>query len=181
VSALATVRARSRDPNASPEERRAALRVLVRDVANHAALVECSRDARALWAMALGIARQSLDRMLAADGDKQLSVADLIAGPKPVRRAVVAEIIDDDEMVVSLPDVSDDADDLALIMAAQKESAEVISTHLAALRDGRMCRAEGATLEREADEAIAALLVVRERARQAQREVVIGLPLRVAK
>ena len=53
-----------------------------------------------------------------------------------------------------------------------------MTTHLAALRDGHMSAAEGAALEREADELIAVALTVRARARQAQRERVVSMPLR---
>ena len=81
-------------------------------------------------------------------------------------------------MVAALPVAADNAADLDLIMHAQRESGDVIATHLAALRDGHMSRTEGAQLEREADEAIAALLTVRERARQAQRAGVVGMTLR---
>jgi hypothetical protein len=143
------------------------------------ALVAASSNCDAAWrstvAATIGVTRQRIDQWLALDDDAQVSVADAMSLPQPMRMAAAQLIAGDGYMLAALPDIGDSSSDLDLVMRAQKESGDVIATHLAALRDGRMCRAEGAQLEREADEAIAALLTVRERARQAQREVVLGV------
>ncbi len=81
--------------------------------------------------------------------------------------------------VVDMPKPTTASDDYRAIAAAQRESADVVARGLEALADGHMCGREGAELAAECDEAIATLLVIRERARLAQREGVIGLVRKV--
>jgi hypothetical protein len=149
------------------------------------ALAAASSNCDAAWrstvAATIGVTRQRIDQWLALDDDAQVSVADACSLPQPMRLAAAQLIAGDAYQLAELPAADVDASDLELVMRAQRESGDVIATHLAALRDGRMCRAEGAQLERECDEAISALLTVRARAQQAQREVVIGMPLRAVK
>jgi hypothetical protein len=65
-------------------------------------------------------------------------------------------------------------DDLELAIDAQRETSEAMTKHLEAVRRGHATRAQGAELEREADEAICALLRIREWARAAKSEGVAG-------
>lgn len=158
----------------TPGQCREGLRASVKRTIAAAALT-CDPAWRSIVAATIGLSRQRIDQMIALDDEAQLSVADAMAMPQPIRHALATDLIGDGHMIAALPAAASDSSDLDLVMRAQKESADVIAAHLAALRDGRMCRAEGVELEREVDEAIAALLSVRERARQAQREVVIGV------
>lgn len=70
--------------------------------------------------------------------------------------------------VVEMPKVVGTADELRAIATAQRETSEAIAHGLDAMADGHITPAEGARLEKECDEAIAAFLVIRERARIAK-------------
>ena len=156
----------------TPEQCRADARATVAGLLLRA-LARCGLTARAMWAHAIGISREYIDRCVA--GEKQIHAADLLHAPEPVRLDFAQALIGEGRAVVDLPVGLSARDDLALVIRAQKETTEAINAHLAALADGRMDAAEGASLEAECDEGIAALLAIRERARLAQRERVIGL------
>lgn len=82
--------------------------------------------------------------------------------------------------VVALPEASSESDDLRSVAETQREAADVVAQGLEALADGHVTRSEGARLERECDEALAALLAIRELARRAQVEGVIPMTRRGA-
>lgn len=138
----------------------------------HRALADCDPRARATWADAIGISREYIDRCVS--GDKQLHAADLLFAPGPVLVAFCKLALGAGRGVVDMPAGLDAKDDLALVIATSRETTGAVNEMLSCIADGHMTAAEGAKLEREADEAIAALLSVRERARMAQRERVLG-------
>lgn len=80
----------------------------------------------------------------------------------------------------ALPSAGASGDDLRSLATAQREAADVVAQGLEALADGHVTRSEGARLERECDEALAALLAIRELARRAQVEGVIPMTRRGA-
>ncbi len=74
-----------------------------------------------------------------------------------------------------LPTAETVTSDVGALSDVVSESADVARVYSEALRDGYLCAAEAEAMERECDEAIAALLSVRMRARAAKRERVIGV------
>jgi hypothetical protein len=127
-------------------------------------------------AEAIGMASAHLTECAKPGGAKHLHVADAPALPLPVALDIARYIAGDAYAVIALPtgETTDVASDLLLAAAAQRESSDAISALLMGVADGHLDSREGAKLEREADEAIRALLAVREVARRAQRERVIG-------
>jgi hypothetical protein len=170
---------RSQAATETPGQCREGLRARIKRILGTAA-ADCDTTWRSVVASTIGVTRQRVDQWLALDDDANVSVADACALPQPMRHALAAELAGEGFAVVSLPAASGDcAADLDLVMRTQRESADVIAAHLAALRDGHMSGAEGAVLEREADEMISVAMQVRECARRAQRERVVAMPLRV--
>ena len=120
-------------------------------------------------ALALGVPRQRLDEWCDPDVEGQLRAADIAALPPAVARDVLRSIADALGLgVVELPAASRSSAALAAARLA-RESGEVIAEAYEAHADGVVTPAEGARLERQCDDALAALLEVRERAREAQR------------
>ena len=120
-------------------------------------------------ALALGVPRQRLDEWCDPDVEGQLRASDLAALPPAVARDVLRSIADALGLgVVELPAASRSSAALAAARLA-REAGEVIAEAYEAAADGVITPAEGARLERECDEAIPALLEVREAAREAQR------------
>jgi len=120
-------------------------------------------------ALALGVPRQRLDEWRDPDVEGQLRAADIAALPPDVARDVLRSIADALGLaVVELPQASRSTCARAAARLA-REAGEVIAEAYEAAADGDVTPSEGARLERECDEAIPALLEVREAAREAQR------------
>lgn len=127
-------------------------------------------------AAAVGVPRQRVDEWCAVDSDKHIQLADGCGTPEPVRLALAAHLAGPGYVVTALPPVAAArAADLRLAADAQREASEAVAEYLEVCADGRIGASEGRALERACDEAIAALCAVRERARLAQRERVIGV------
>lgn len=125
----------------------------------------------------IGMADTHLAECAKPGGSKHLHAADAAALPLPVALDVARYIAGDAHEVIALPtgDATDAATDLVLAAKTQRETSDVIAALLTGVADGHLDASEGKTLEREADEAIRALLAVRELARRAQRERVVGV------
>lgn len=138
----------------------------------------------AALALTLGVSATRIGEWRAPEQDRHLSVADASRLPPLVRLVIAEHVAGPGYVVAELPAADAHvSDDLALAARTQRETAEAVAKHLTAIADGRYDRAEGVELEREVNEAIAALLTVRETARRAIREGVVGAnvtPLRRA-
>lgn len=126
-----------------------------------------------------GVAHQHVAQWRDPDAPRAMSFADALGLPAALRRALAELLAGPGHAVVQLPAEHTEACDLRAIASMQRESADVVAKHLDALADGRLDAREGEALERECDELIAAVLPIRERAREAQRERVV--PMRRAK
>lgn len=127
-------------------------------------------------ALDLGVGETMVAEWCKPEKPRSMPFADALGLPEVVRRALAQDLVGAEYAIVALPSQTEAAgSDLLAIARVQREAGDVISQHLSALADGHMSAAEGAALEREVDEAIGALLTVRERARQAQRERVVAL------
>jgi hypothetical protein len=152
------------------EERRAASAESLRRALDASGVAV--REAGAL----IGVDEKLVRRWLDPHEGQSVSVADLAALPIEVRIAVVRADLLPGHVIVRETSPSDaGAASIAAHVAAQRETSEALTAHLEAIADGHITRAEGASLERELDEAIARLVALREHARQAQREGVIGV------
>jgi hypothetical protein len=128
-------------------------------------------------AVNLGIRDPSkFSKMIAENGERHLPFHQVLGLPPNVLRHILGEVADTLGLaVVELPGEPSTADDLRMLARAQRETGDAVASGLDAMADGHITRSEGAKIEAECDEAIAAFLVLRERARQAQREGVVGL------
>jgi hypothetical protein len=129
-------------------------------------------------AAGLGVSRQYLGRLADAEVDSHLSVADAAGLPDAARMELAQYIAGPGHMVAEAPAVDSDVRaGMSLHLRALRETTEAVTSHAMAMADGRITRSEGASLEGECDEAIRVLLAVREVARRAQRDGVIGVDL----
>lgn len=78
-------------------------------------------------------------------------------------------------VVVELPRVDTNGDDLRLLAEVQRETSEAVTAHLDGIADGVLTRQEVARSMAEVDQAILALVRLRERLRAVQREPVVGV------
>jgi len=136
---------------------------------------ECDPGWRGVFALTVGVSRQRVDQWMALDHDANMPAALISFLPKPMRLAAMHEMMSADEAITDLPVATEAADDWRLVASAQRETGQAITAMCDAVADGRITATEGASLERECTEGIASLLGIRERARAAQRERVIGL------
>lgn len=128
-------------------------------------------------ALELGVGETMVAEWAKAEKPRSIPFADALALPEAVRLALAEMLIGEGRAIVTIPGASErEGSDLLAVARVQRESGDVISAVLSALADGHMTGAEGAHVERECDESIAATLAIREVARAAQRERV--LPLR---
>lgn len=163
----------------TPAQLRADRRVEAAHVLDEALRAEGSQ-ATAVAAL-LGVPRQRVDEWRDVHEDRHLTVADAAGMPPAVRRHLAEYVAGPGYQVAELPDEHHDLRfDLSLAARLVRESGETAAVLLEALADGHVCRAEGARLAREADEAIRVLLFVRELGRRAAREGIVGAqpPLR---
>lgn len=124
-------------------------------------------------AASMEMPRQDFAAVLA--GERRATIGFLYRLPQAMRSAIAEDLAGPGYALVELPEATKTSDDLHALATAQRESGEAIAHGLDAMADGHLTRAEGVRVEAECDEAIAALLTIRERARLAQREGVIGL------
>jgi len=133
-----------------------------------------NRLTQAAIAETLGVSETMVAEWCKPEKPRAITVADAARLPEPARMAMAIEVAGPGHAVGKLPAAASSGDDLRAIANVQRECADVVARHLDAMADGRLSRAEGAELEREVDQAIAALLAVKLRAQQAQRELVIA-------
>lgn len=107
--------------------------------------------------------------------DATIDCARAALAPEPLRVAIAQHIAGERFVVVEVGGGPTVAASLSSHIDAARETAEALQAHLVAISDGRIDRAEGAHLERELDEAISRLVSLRQIARTAQREGVIGV------
>lgn len=130
----------------------------------------------AIVAAELGISETDLRRMTKPSEGRFFAVCDVPALPKVCAARLASWALEGHGLaVVELPATGGIAADYATIAKAQRETSDVVACGLDALAAGHIGRGKGVDLERECDEAIAALLAVRELARAAKREGVIGI------
>lgn len=159
-------------PKAAREQRKAEVSHIARDV------IECPTTT----ALNTGVSRTLVRQWADAESDTQIGVADA-AGLGPLQRMPLAEYVaGPGYMMAELPACEETARaGIELHVRVLRETTEVVTAHAIAISDGRVDRREGAVLEREIDDAIRALLTLRECARQAQREGVVGAVISIAK
>jgi hypothetical protein len=142
--------------------------------------IGASTTARLVVAAQCEISPADLARICDPTTGRAVPLEHVLGLPDDAYRVVVDKLAQRAGLaLVDMPKAGEMGDDFRAIAAAQRESADVVARGLDALADGRMCAREGAELAAECDEAIAALLAIRERARLAQREGVIGLVRKV--
>jgi hypothetical protein len=119
---------------------------------------------KSVVAPAMGIRRQHLDDLCDPESAKSLSVADLRGLPPAVRLELVRWVADElGAFVAELPLAdADPGDDVALVARVQRETSEAVSMHLGAVANGHVDRREAVEVLREVEQAVAALLTVRE-------------------
>lgn len=138
--------------------------------------IEAAQDSRPVVAARMDIAPTELGRLVDPTSGRMFPLEHALALDVGAYRVLLEQLASRTGLaVVELPSAASTTDDLRALAVAQRETAEAIAHGLDAMADGHMTRTEGARVEKECDEAIAALLVIRERARLAQREGVIGL------
>ncbi len=143
-------------------------------IANRA--VEASDDSRPVVAAKMEVTVTELSRVTDPMSGRMFPLEHALALDERAYRRFVGDLAARAGLaVVDLPKPSAVSDELRALATAQRETSQAIAHGLEAWADGHMCCAEGVRVEQECDEAIAALLVIRERARVAKREGVVGL------
>jgi hypothetical protein len=156
-----------------PEQRAGARAIVARFLA---ALFSRTRTSRADVARTIAASDSHVDRTCDPESGRAWQLPDALLLTAEERIAIAGLLAGDAFALVELPpDEIATADDLRDAARVQREAGELIAAHLEALADGLLDAREGAALERAADELVAAALKIRARARQAQRERVIGL------
>lgn len=153
---------------------RQARRVEAADIVSDA--IAASTESKPVVAARMEITSVELARVTDATSGRAFPLDHALALDERAYRRFLDRLADRAGLaVVELPKAAVAGDELRVLAAGQKESAEAIAHGLASLADGRVCSAEGVAGERECDEAIAALLAIREVFRAARREGVVGL------
>lgn len=117
--------------------------------------------------------RQTLDKYLKS---KSLSLAFVRRLPESVRVEVVKDLLPEQYSVTKAPPKAERGDcDYRFFAKSFRSVTEAVSVALEATSDGHLTRAEGAEIEALCDKAIGLLLTIREVAKMAQREGVVGL------
>lgn len=138
--------------------------------------IEASATSRPVIAAELEISATDLGRICDPTKGRAVPLEHVLGLPDDARRALLTTLADREGLaLVEMPKALVATDDLRLLCEAQREASDVVTRGIEACADGHMTRTEGAEIERECDEAIAALLAVRERARLAKREGVIAI------
>jgi hypothetical protein len=144
--------------------------------ADLAAAVEASTTSRPVVAGLNEIGVTELGRLCGPTTGRRVQYEQMLRLPEDAQSVALARWASrQGKAVVDLPKPSSKGGDMRALATAQRESAEAVATTLEAISDDRIDANEGVRGERECDEAIAALLVIRERFRLAQREGVIGV------
>jgi hypothetical protein len=128
-------------------------------------------------AASLGVPESTMQRWRRTRGQTlDIQLADVMGLPPEVLRLVLERVADSIGLaIVDRPDSLATEDHVGLAAVAMHESADVVAAHAQAIRDRHITRSEGANLERECDEALRPILAIREIARLAQREGVVGI------
>lgn len=105
---------------------------------------------------------------------RALAVADAMALPAPVRIELAELLAGDGYLVVRAP-VAGAAADIAHAITVQRETGEVVASHLEALADGVVVGPEATRVRREIREAMRALAELDAAMEVAERERVVGL------
>lgn len=122
----------------------------------------------------VGITRQTFEKSL--QPGKVMRATFLYALPIAARIEVVEDMLGESHAVVELPAPHDRGEcDMRFLAGAVRQVSDAVSTTLEHATDGHLSRSEGAEIEQRCDRAIGVLLTIRELARSAQREGVIGL------
>jgi hypothetical protein len=132
-----------------------------------------SCDSLAFWLLTT---KSRVERAQSTTYPDTLPLRDVLGLPPIALRVVVDALATQLGLtVVELPTLSEMREFLSLATSAHRESAEAVAETLDAVADGHVTRAEGARIEERCDRAIAFFMRIREEARRAQREGVIGL------
>lgn len=130
-------------------------------------------------ALNVGVSDNTIDGWRREEKSLHISVADAAAMPLAIRLELCRFIMGEGYDVTEIPVLGDIRAELALAIEHQRDASTVTTEHLDAIKDGKIDRAEGARVETACDRLIRSTLAVREVARQARREGVIGCDLRV--
>lgn len=125
---------------------------------------------QALVAATIGTSETRFRAWLDPDSERSIALADVLALPPAVRRALTELLAESLGCVLADQPAEVDAGDAYHQHAwAVRESGELLAAHALAIADGRVDASEGALLEREAEDVIRAASAIRELGRAAQR------------
>ena len=121
-----------------------------------------------------GLHRARLNEALR--GDRHLPVAWLPQLPAEVLRPLLERLASRLGLgLTELPEAAEHVSDARSLAVALRECSDVTTAYAHAIADGHLLASEASIVVREVDEAIAALLAIKQRAELARRERVIGL------
>lgn len=125
-------------------------------------------------AKACDVSRQTFEQHLEATSKKRVRATWLYVLPIKARIRVLSDMLGAAHAIVELP-VAAERTDVRFFTTAVREVTAAVLKALEAADDDRFDRAEGTDIEALCDRAISILLTIRELARQAKREGIIGL------
>lgn len=120
-----------------------------------------------------GVARQTFADVLA--GERRFSIGYLYRLPLEARIPLAQDLLGPTHGIVELPGEDSAEHDLGWFARSSREVVDAVSSAIEAAADGKLTRTEGAKLEVLCDRGISILMTIRELARQATREGVVGL------
>lgn len=130
----------------------------------------------AITAAWIGLSITQFKCSLSPTSGRLLSLADTAGLPPAVLRRVVSWLADSlGCAVVDLPESSDEPVSVRMLAEMSRETGAVVADALEAVADGHVTRSEGCQIEGKIDHAVSQLLALRNLARQAQREGVVGV------
>ncbi len=98
------------------------------------------------------VPRQHVAQWRDPDDSRSVSLADAIALPPAMRRALAEWLVGPGHVVAEIPDAAP-AGSIAQALEVQRETTDVVTAHLAAIVDGHLTRAEATVIRREIHEA----------------------------
>lgn len=162
----ATERPSRRLERARTDAARIAREATSEDVTGGETLAELAAD--------LGVAQSRLSAYRDPEHSACIKLHELLLLPDASRVHVAAALLPPSHLVVDAPRGESAVDDMRAAMQLHERSARALSELLEGIADGHLTRAEGARIEGSVDALMQVLGGIRERARLAQREGVIG-------
>lgn len=158
----------------SPAARRLERRRQIAEALGRA--MSSSHAVQTVVAAGVGVSETRFRRWLDPHEDASIPLADVLALPAGVRRAL-AELLAESlgATLAEVPTAADPTSALRRHARATREAGELLAAHAEAIEDGHITAAEGAELERQAEDVIREASAIREVGRLAQRERVVPI------